>query len=139
MLMGTKSSSDVHPLIELGDRGTPKTVGACAYRRHYQKLAFHQQRARKEFIEIIGRVAASQPNYDDPLSDSIKLATLLNDSDCAQHLSAMLPDREAAVCNPLSVLKPAQSISTYHVDRHLAPGSEHGNFVLLIIEPITET
>ena len=108
MLMRSKPSPDAHPLIELGDRETPKTALACFYRRHHQKLAFHQQRTRKEFADIIGRVSASQPDHDDLLSNSIRLAILLNDPDCAQILSAMLPDdREKRVRNSLSVPKAA--------------------------------
>jgi hypothetical protein len=106
MLRRSKPSLNAQPLIELGDMETPKTALACFYRRHHQKLAFHQQRARKEFIEIIGRISASQPDHNDLLSNSIKLAILLNDFDCAAYLSTRLPnDMEKRVCNPLSARK----------------------------------
>jgi hypothetical protein len=84
-----------YPVLELSVQGSPKVAIACIERLDRQRIVFHQQRARREFLEFIGRLSVSRPpgNIDIILS-SVELAMILNDFECGQVLSAMVPSEK---------------------------------------------
>ena len=67
---------------EAGNRDLP-IASRCFERRNRRRLAFHQMRARKEFVEMISVI---RPGGDKIVDLCLTLARLLNDTQTAEQL-----------------------------------------------------
>ncbi|MFN0279845.1 MAG: hypothetical protein ACKVRN_14800 [Pyrinomonadaceae bacterium] len=76
---GNRSVNSFDALFRIAKHENRTLATACLDRRNRQRLSFHQTRARKDFIDLLGTVPRLQPNSNEIINLCLHLADLLND------------------------------------------------------------
>jgi hypothetical protein len=91
-----------HPMLALR-RHTSKASAACIYRRESRRVTFHQQKARREFLDFVRSLHAIHPECD-AIGTASELADLLGDT-------ATLKELTKGTASSAGNFKPANQIA----------------------------
>ena len=84
------SGRSLNEVFDSGPHNNNSLAARCLARRNRERLAFHQTRARNEFVDVISRMVDSGPSRDEILNLALQLAGHLHDRDSAADLNALL-------------------------------------------------
>ena len=80
-------------LYEISSHRNISLASRCLDRRNRERLAFHQTRARNEFVDLIFHLADSESKRVEIVNLALELASHLHDREAAADLAALLTVR----------------------------------------------
>ena len=77
-------------IFRITNHDNKKLAEICLNRRNRKRLVFHQKLARRDFFEILKKIAENSENRQNLFETVLKLAVLLNDSEARKSIEILL-------------------------------------------------